>query len=77
MRGPTKKLAQELGIDHYLAETLPEQKADLIDQLHREGKSVCYVGSCLNDSIALKKAKVSVSLRGFMRHRHRSSCFNG
>ena len=62
--GPTKKLAQELGIDHYFAETLPEQKADLIDQLHREGKSVCYVGDGINDSIALKKAKVSVSLRG-------------
>jgi Cu2+-exporting ATPase len=62
--GPTKKLAQELGIDHYFAETLPEQKASLIDQLHREGKSVCYVGDGINDSIALKKANVSVSLRG-------------
>ncbi|MGH6820743.1 MAG: HAD-IC family P-type ATPase, partial [Methylocella sp.] len=27
---PTRKLAQELEIDHYFAETLPEQKADLI-----------------------------------------------
>ena len=28
---PTKKLARELGIDHYFAETLPENKADLVE----------------------------------------------
>jgi P-type E1-E2 ATPase len=61
---PTKKLARELGIDHYFAETLPENKADLIEQLQNEGKSVCFVGDGINDSIALKKANVSISLRG-------------
>ncbi|MEM7536866.1 MAG: heavy metal translocating P-type ATPase, partial [Chloroflexota bacterium] len=61
---PTKKLAQELGIPHYFAETLPENKAKIIDQLQTEGKSVCFVGDGINDSIALKKAKVSISLRG-------------
>ena len=61
---PTKRLAAELGIDHYFAETLPEQKASLIEQLQEEGKSVCYVGDGINDTIALKKAKVSVSLQG-------------
>ena len=61
---PTRKLAQELGIDNYFAETLPEQKAELISQLQEEGKFVCYVGDGINDSIALKKAQVSISLRG-------------
>jgi Cu2+-exporting ATPase len=61
---PTKKLPQELGIEHYFAETLPEKKADLISQLQEEGKSVCFVGDGINDSIALKKADVSISLRG-------------
>ncbi|MEM7536462.1 MAG: heavy metal translocating P-type ATPase [Chloroflexota bacterium] len=61
---PTKHLAEELGIDHYFAETLPENKADLIDHLQSQGKSVCFVGDGINDSIALKKAKVSVSLSG-------------
>jgi len=61
---PTKKLAQELGIDNYFAETLPENKADLITKLQEEGKSVCFVGDGINDSIALKKANVSISLRG-------------
>ncbi|MGB0386895.1 MAG: hypothetical protein ACPGWR_18940 [Ardenticatenaceae bacterium] len=30
---PTRRLAQELGIDHYFANTLPEKKADLVKQL--------------------------------------------
>lgn len=61
---PTQKLAAELGIDHYFAETLPENKADLIAGLQEEGKSVCFVGDGINDSIALKKANVSISLSG-------------
>ena len=61
---PTKQLAQEVGIEHYFAETLPENKAKLIEQLQQDGKSICFVGDGINDSIALKKANVSVSLRG-------------
>ncbi|MGB0384297.1 MAG: heavy metal translocating P-type ATPase [Ardenticatenaceae bacterium] len=61
---PTRKLAQELGIEQYFAETLPQNKAQLIEQLQQEGKSVCFVGDGINDSIALKKANVSISLRG-------------
>ncbi|HIE01282.1 MAG TPA: heavy metal translocating P-type ATPase [Thiotrichaceae bacterium] len=61
---PTRKLAQELGIEHYFAETLPEKKADLIEKLQKEGKSVCFIGDGINDCIALKKANVSISLRG-------------
>ena len=61
---PTQKLAEELGIEHYFAETLPENKATLIEQLQAEGKCVCFVGDGINDSIALKKANVSISLRG-------------
>ncbi|MGB0383940.1 MAG: HAD-IC family P-type ATPase [Ardenticatenaceae bacterium] len=61
---PTKQLAQELGIDNYFAETLPENKADMVAQLQEEGKSVCFIGDGINDSIALKKANVSISLSG-------------
>jgi len=61
---PTKQLAEKLGIDHYFANTLPQDKAQLIEQLQKEGKSICFVGDGINDSIALKKAKVSISLRG-------------
>jgi heavy metal translocating P-type ATPase len=61
---PTRKLAQKLGIGNYFAETLPEDKANLIEKLQQEGKVVCFVGDGINDSIALKKSQVSISFRG-------------
>ena len=61
---PTRSLATKLGIEHYFAETLPEDKASLIARLQKEGRSVCFVGDGINDSVALKQAEVSVSLRG-------------
>lgn len=63
-RTPTSKLAAELGIDHYFAETLPQDKAELIAQLQAQGKTICYIGDGINDSIALTKANVSISLSG-------------
>ena len=61
---PTKKLAEELGIPHYFAQVLPQDKAKLIAQMQAEGQGVCYVGDGINDAIALKQADVSVSLSG-------------
>lgn len=61
---PTRKLAEELGMDRYFAQVLPADKADYVEKLQREGRKVCFVGDGINDSIALKKANVSISLRG-------------
>ncbi|MEM7533320.1 MAG: heavy metal translocating P-type ATPase [Chloroflexota bacterium] len=61
---PTRTLANELGIDRYFANVLPEEKAAFVAQLQTEGKTVCFVGDGINDAIALKKAEVSISLRG-------------
>lgn len=61
---PTRQLASELGIEDYFAETLPDKKAELIAKLRASGKFVAYVGDGINDAIALKKANVSISLRG-------------
>ena len=63
-KAPTEKLASDLGIEHYFAETLPQQKAAIIEQLQAEGKTVCYIGDGINDAVALQKAHVSISLRG-------------
>ena len=49
-------------MDHYVAQTLPNHKADIVEQLRAEGKVVCYVGDGINDAIALRKAQVSISL---------------
>ena len=61
---PTRHLAETLGIDRYFAQTLPQNKADLIKQLRAEGKFVCYIGDGINDSIALQASQVSISLSG-------------
>ncbi len=61
---PTQRLADSLQIDNYHAEVLPETKAEIIQRLQAEGRSVCYVGDGINDAIALKEAHISVSLRG-------------
>src|SRR6516162_1372092 len=61
---PTRRLAEELGMDRYFAQVLPADKADYVEKLQREGRKVCFVGDGINDAIALKKANVSISLRG-------------
>ena len=61
---PTRRLAEELGMDRYFAQVLPTDKADYVEKLQREGRKVCFVGDGINDAIALKKANVSISLRG-------------
>ncbi len=61
---PTSKLARELDVPSYYANTLPEQKASLVAELQSEGRCVCFVGDGINDSISLKAANVSISLRG-------------
>lgn len=61
---PTRTLAERLGIDHYVANTLPADKAGHVERLQMEGRKVCFVGDGINDAIALKQAQVSISLRG-------------
>lgn len=61
---PTQIMAKKLGIDHYFAEVLPEDKAILIENLQKKGKKVCFIGDGINDGIALKKADASVSICG-------------
>jgi len=61
---PTRILAQQLGVENYFAEILPEDKAEIIKKLREEGKFVCYVGDGINDALAMKNSNLSVSLRG-------------
>jgi Cu2+-exporting ATPase len=61
---PTRRLAEQLGMDRYFAQVLPADKADYVGKLQNEGRKVCFVGDGINDAIALKKANVSISLRG-------------
>lgn len=57
------QVAQDLGIpaNRVYAEAFPEQKAKIVRDLHRAGRTVAFVGDGLNDSVALAYADVSVS----------------
>ncbi|MEK8020613.1 MAG: heavy metal translocating P-type ATPase [Candidatus Parabeggiatoa sp.] len=61
---PTQKLAEELGMDDFFYDVLPEHKANIVEQLQKKGRIVCFIGDGVNDTIAMKKANVSISLRG-------------
>lgn len=61
---PTRRLAERLGMDRHFSEVLPQDKAKYVEMLQAEGRKVCFIGDGVNDSIALKKANVSISLRG-------------
>lgn len=61
---PTRRLAERLGMDRHFAEVLPQDKARYVEMLQKEGRTVCFIGDGVNDSIALKKANISISLRG-------------
>lgn len=56
-------VASHLGIplQNVYAEAFPEQKAEIIRNLHSQGKTVAFTGDGINDSAALAYADVSIS----------------
>lgn len=56
-------VAQKMGIDSYFAEILPEDKANIVNNLQRNGH-VLMVGDGINDAPALAFADVGVALGG-------------
>lgn len=57
-----KAIAERVGINHFKAGVLPEQKAEFIKQLQNEGKTVAMAGDGINDSTALAQADVSIAM---------------
>lgn len=61
---PTQRLAEYLELDSSFYNILPENKANIVEQFQKEGRTVCFVGDGINDALAMKKANVSISLSG-------------
>ena len=60
--GSAKRVASELGLSDYRAEVLPEQKAQIVNELKSQGEIVGMVGDGLNDAPALAAAHVGIAM---------------
>ena len=57
-----REVARQVGIAHYKAGVLPQEKATFIMELQAQGKKVAMVGDGINDSAALAQADLSIAM---------------
>lgn len=55
-------IAKSVGVDHFYAEVLPEDKADFVQQEKAKGHKVVMIGDGINDSPALSAADVGIAI---------------
>jgi len=57
-----RTVADKLGIDEVIAGVLPDQKAEKVEQLQREGRIVAMAGDGINDAPALAQAQAGIAM---------------
>ena len=55
-------IAKQVGVDHFFAEVLPEDKANFVQQAKAEGHTVVMIGDGINDSPALSAADIGIAI---------------
>lgn len=61
-RRTAEAVARQLHFDQVIADVLPEDKANKVAELQREGRKVAMIGDGVNDAPALAQAEVGVAI---------------
>ena len=56
------RIAQQLGIEKFYAESRPQDKVEIVTTLQRDGKVVAVIGDGVNDAAALAAANLGIAM---------------